>query len=856
MTSARITLTIRATRTALRPTYTFSLTVDGQRVGDTQQLSVAEAAALRSLHNQYRSLFARTAGCAATIDAQERALGVALFNVWLGRQWRDVEALAPPSVARVLEIDADPPDLYDLPWSLLRPPTRNFLCRDPRFVICYAPGRLAALQQEPTAAPSGPLRLLINICAPLASDASTQLTTEAELVAATASVDNPIVVDVAEMGTVAEFRHRLHEFQPHMVHLIAEIRLGRYCSRCCTLAAPHLHACSACGTDLTIVTPEPYIAFERPAGGVEWYAATDLRANLAACPSARALYVNPLRSEYAPPLVPLARLCHVITAPAVPLVVGWAQSLDRSAARRFLVQLYQRVAHGDGIDRALAYAGITATADAPAMLPPWPAPMLYTATGYTRVTEGSVPSSATTPVNEQRLSPLPGMAAGTAAPFVGRRREVQAILPDLEQGALRTLIVTGASGAGKSVLATYLARRLAQHNMLPLPVPSTPHVPLSVGRLLYTCAARLQAVAPQATASLFDRTRSISDRLEHLLALFNSHRVVLLLDRFDLNLDHATSRIRDPWLGAFCAELLYRTSAAQRVIITSCAAPTDFMPLPATARIFELQPLSDAAFLSYLARDREVARRLTRGEFSSALLQNLYRSLGASSQFIEQWRSAVRRIPIAELHENSIVGITGTSNIAGTGAGEQTLARLYNELTPSAQQTLRQAAVYDVPVQLDLLAAAQKVSTAQIRADVAACGDQALAMPIAANVWTVPEALRGWLLMATRCTPQEQRSAQQRAGDELARFLRNPRHPRLHVSAFDGWLEARAQYVAATAFDQTLRVTQQIVRVLDRWGLIDDGLQLQQDLHLSEQRQSTAMLRFADAHKRPVEVYG
>jgi thymidylate kinase len=124
---------------------------------------------------------------------------------------------------------------------------------------------------------------------------------------------------------------------------------------------------------------------------------------------------------------------------------------------------------------------------------------------------------------------------------------MQRLAPALREGATQSLILTGGRGSGKSVLATALARMLAAQGFMPVALPSTFHAPLTVARLLFTCAAALHRHNPGAVRSLADAHRSLSDRLEHLLDLLARQRMVLLLDRFDVNLDPVTRRIKDPW---------------------------------------------------------------------------------------------------------------------------------------------------------------------------------------------------------------------------------------------------------------------------------------------------------------------
>jgi putative protein kinase ArgK-like GTPase of G3E family len=82
--------------------------------------------------------------------------------------------------------------------------------------------------------------------------------------------------------------------------------------------------------------------------------------------------------------------------------------------------------------------------------------------------------------------------------FLGRRREQQQLLPALRAGDLQAVVLTGLGGAGKSTLATRLARKLQADGWRPLAVPSSAETPLSAGRLLQVLGEALYAVGDHA----------------------------------------------------------------------------------------------------------------------------------------------------------------------------------------------------------------------------------------------------------------------------------------------------------------------------------------------------------------------
>ncbi len=204
--------------------------------------------------------------------------------------------------------------------------------------------------------------------------------------------------------------------------------------------------------------------------------------------------------------------------------------------------------------------------------------MLYAGTRQTRLfgTARSEPGSRPSLV----LQALPGMVAGYTSHFIGRRRELQRLLPGLRAGELQAVALTGLGGAGKSTLATRLALKLKADGWTPVALSSSSETPLSAGQLLEVCGqAFLDAGQRDLHATLRDATLAVADRLRTVVAGLNRGRFVLVLDNFESNLDEGTRRILDAELAGFYRYLFEQLTGGSRLIITSRYLPADLLRL-------------------------------------------------------------------------------------------------------------------------------------------------------------------------------------------------------------------------------------------------------------------------------------
>ena len=168
-------------------------------------------------------------------------------------------------------------------------------------------------------------------------------------------------------------------------------------------------------------------------------------------------------------------------------LAGFVAQIADDIATDFATALYKTLAAGQSINRALVQARQAIRKKCEERgYPGWTLPVLYGATTQALLYDQQLPEVR--PQSSGAVQqPLPGMKEGYAEHFVGRRREIQRLLPALREGALQVVLLTGMGGAGKSTLATRLARKLEAAGFRLIPVSSTAENPLSTARLLEAC---------------------------------------------------------------------------------------------------------------------------------------------------------------------------------------------------------------------------------------------------------------------------------------------------------------------------------------------------------------------------------
>ena len=811
-----ITLSIREAGTPPERSFLFQVLVDDEAVATNQSLSPEQARAVREFSRQYNSLFEPPFKGQVAADNLQ-ALGAQLFDVWLGHVWDKVAAKVPVGAQRMLVIASDVPDVLNLPWELLRPAGGDFIGFDPRFCVRRLPWpdrRLAPFDGE---LPPRPLRILFMACAPQDQPPLDYDREEEALFKAIASAGPNVAVDVGDLGSFEELRQRINDFKPHVVHLtghgIVKDGLGYFC-------------------------------FEDERGQTDLRSSQEIAEELLAGSGVQCAFISGCQTGKAPPVAALGGICQGLVSYEVPLAVGWAASIADATATHLATVFYNTLASGQPVDRALTQARhAIRKACEEGGDPSWTLPVLYSATNQGAVFDADPSRPEVKPPRSTVVQqPLAGMTEGYAEHFVGRRREFQRLLPALRDGALQSVLITGLGGAGKSTLATRLARRLETDGFRPIPVPSSRDTPLSVAVLLEKCGdAFLGAGLKTEQATLNDANVPLEARLRHVVSVLDEKRFVLVLDNFEVTMDEATRRIIDSHLAGFYTHLLTNLAGGSRAIVTSRYRPADLDKLPGTAHEEPLGDFPEAAFLKFLLRDEHVERRYYAGELPPDLLSELHRLLGGTPRFLEQIRSLLRTVSAEELRgELGAVKLPEKAEASVLADARDkycediVTARLYGYLSPESRQGLSRAAVYNVAVNLEGLAAVTGEPVEKLQRFTRQWQDYALAYPererAPGELWTVYGLLRGWLLVPERLSPDDRPAAHGAAGDFLRDLEAQDREGELGLSWVPCLLEARAQYLAADRHDDALAVTDRICGLLVRRGLYEEVVRLNEEL--------------------------
>jgi tetratricopeptide (TPR) repeat protein len=296
-----------------------------------------------------------------------------------------------------------------------------------------------------------------------------------------------------------------------------------------------------------------------------------------------------------------------------------------------------------------------------------------------------------------------------------------------------------------------------------------------------------------------------------------------------------------PHLAAFYTQLLSDLVGDSRALITCRYRPADVSALPAAVHEQALGDFPEGDFLKFLLRDPVVERRYYAGELPQELLSELHRLLGGTPRFLEQMRQVLNTIAAADLRQ-ALTAVHLPAEAEPTVLAEmrdryceQIFApRLYSHLPTESQRALSRAAVYDVSVNLEALAAVTGEATDKLRQLTREWQAYAFAYPEykpeVGELWTVYGLLRGWLLAPERLSLDERCATHRAAGDFLSDFEQHNREGELGLSWVDCLIEARAQFLAASAYEEARSVTYRISGFLVRQGLHADLVRLNQQL--------------------------
>lgn len=807
-TEVVITLSIKEAANADRRVFVFHIQLGGEIVAADRSLSIEDSQAVREISKQYNASFERDYA-PGLISDDLKVLGGQLFDIWLAKTWRTITARLQPGTRRVLVVASEVPEILNLPWELISPASGNFIGLDPKFTVRRLPKKDSRLAQANTFLPPRPLRILFMACAPR-EEAQLEFEREEEaIIRAIAKAGPNVAFDSGDAGTFDELLERINEFQPHIVHLT--------------------------GHGIVLDDGLGYFAFEDERGQTDLRSSVEMRERLFSGSGVQLAFISGCQTGKAPPIAAMGGICQGLVGEEIPMAIGWAASIADDIATQFAATFYKALAVGQPVDRSLTQArqAIQRTCDDRGY-PGWTLPVLYSSTAQAMVFD---PDPQRAPVPPPRNSvvqqPLEGMSEGYAEHFIGRRREIQRLLPALREGTLHTLLLTGFGGAGKSTLATRLARKLEAFGFTPIAVSSTKEVPLSVTRLLQACGdAFLKADLRKAYDTINEPSIAVDARLRFIVSTLNDHRFLLVLDNFEVNLDEPTRRIIDSEIAGFYSHLLSSLVGESRAIITCRYLPAD-AKLPTTAQEEALADFPESSFMKFMLREEVLERRYYAGELPRDLLIDLYRLLGGTPRFLAQMREALKTMTADELRaELRKVKLT-------TGAKQSVLqrerdkyceaiftARLYGYLSAESQRSLSRAAVYGIAVNVEGLAAVTGASVDVVRGFISEWRNYALIYSdserCTGDLWSVYGLLRSWLRSPLRLNADERSAAHRVAGAFLRETYNQDRVGELGLNLMQCLTELRAQYLDGAEFAVAREATDQISDFLVRQGLYKD----------------------------------
>jgi len=734
--------------------YEVALVAGGATLG---RHSIPEAHVFRDLA---RDISVLTDGW-RNLDVGDEAarIGETMFALWLAPLWRHMRK---PAILVIASRDAD---VLNGPWELARPPADQALGLDPQLSLRRLPWATADFDGAKAPLRPGPLRILFVACAPEELTTLDYEQEEAFVRRGAELASGDIVFMACELGTFDELAERIAAFRPHAVHLNGHAFAG----------------------------DAPAFAFETEAGRVDPRRGDEL-AYVLARHGVRMAFVSGCETGVAPARDVTAGICQSLVAAGVPLVAGWAAGVPDAAAIELARVFYGRLASGASVDDSMIAARrhlIRAPA-APDDIS-WALPVLYGVDPNGLITDlDAPPDEVSSDLDAQ--PPLPGLSEGAAEQFVGRRREIQRLLPRLRSGELRTVFVTGMGGTGKSTLANRLARALERDGFDVVAIGSSEGTPLD--------AAALPAA-------------------EDLRA----RRVVVVVDNFEASFDAGTRRIADPDVARFVALVMEKGEA--RLIVTSRYLPRDAEPLRGDAWEESLGDFPEPVFAKFLTRDPVVRGRIARGELSHELLAALHHTFGGAPRFLEQLRQVLRTIDAGELQAD----INAVRFAVDAGPGvlrrlrdeycEQLLVeRLYGQLSPESADALARAAIFGVPFDAAAAAAVTDVGEEILETEMFPQWQGlsfAHAHPDAPRFRSIYSLLKTWLIR--KLSPASRDDARHRA----ARWLVNARHEQMHPSVpqLVALMEARAHLLAADDAGEARALTRSIVSRLTAHGFFD-----------------------------------
>ncbi|MBF0357749.1 MAG: tetratricopeptide repeat protein [Magnetococcales bacterium] len=501
------------------------------------------------------------------------SVGTELFAAWFAPFWPATKKLLASNQDHPchITITSNEPDILLLPWELLQFPDGTIPSMEEKFGIRRLPASCKQASRCCPTLPPGPLKLLFMAATPTNSGEIDHAEEEAALRQILAQNDVDICLEVADSGTFAELETIIHQFQPHLVHLVG----------------PAL-----------VKNESGYFGFEDEIGNADIRSANELYNDLFKNTGVQGVIISGRDLSRPSPVAALGAIAGKLVELGLPLALSWGESLTNPLAAAFAQRLYRELGDGKTIDHALAESRRSILGECETSgYPGWILPMLFSTTNQSRIFNNSPQAPRIRPRPMSHTLPaMPGLALSPVLNHRLQRRPVQRLLPQLLDGSLQTLLITGPEGSGKSTLASHLAQNLERAGFTPIAISGTETTPLTTARVLASVEKALrQAYLKDELEILTNPKISKEDRLGFVAAVMNRrNQFVMILDGMEWSLNKDSNRFYDPTMAPFFFYMLDQLNGKSRFIATSRVTPVSGgpAPLPATYRAENLAQLS------------------------------------------------------------------------------------------------------------------------------------------------------------------------------------------------------------------------------------------------------------------------
>ena len=469
--------------------------MQGQPAGEPIAVVGESVKALEDLSQRFLELFEQKSRPFTGPEAL-RAIGRQLFATWFEPAWPVIKGRLNSSGAHQLVIQSANHDVLNLPWELVElDPDRPVGC-DAAWALCRTP-LTGELEASGPLRP-GPLRILFLASAPIDQAQLDYEREEDAMLRAIARLQD-VHVHFAESGSFEALKELVAECRPHVVHLSGHGTVDK----------------EGMGS----------FAFEDERGRTDAREADAIVREVFRGDhhGVRCVFFNGCQTSQAA----TAGLCQSLATAGVPLAVGWSASVADDRATDFTEEFYRRLVHGEAVPIAAAHArelirvkglvrqGAMQFQDATFVLP-----QVYTSAASGSLYDPSLPPDRQPALKTEYVLLGDGIK-GLREGFIGRRREIQRLVPALRAGETTFAVLTGIGGAGKSTLATRAANRLesAGFRVVPIRAEKDERGPAESGRALVSRLigalddAFIQAGRQDLHSQITDGKLSIEQRL-------------------------------------------------------------------------------------------------------------------------------------------------------------------------------------------------------------------------------------------------------------------------------------------------------------------------------------------------------